>query len=51
MTAVVLADGTDAQNPGIELHWEGEPGAKRLVIDRDDHSVYDDLVARAAGYS
>ena len=44
---VFLADGTDVHNPGVEFHWEGERGAKRLVIDADDRSVYDDLVQRA----
>jgi predicted DsbA family dithiol-disulfide isomerase len=46
---VFLPDGSDELNPGIELHWEGEKGARRLVIDRDDSSIYDDLVRRAAG--
>ena len=45
---VFLADGTEAHNPGIEFHWEGEHQSKKLVIDRDDRSVYDDLVQRAA---
>lgn len=44
---VFLPDGTDVHNPGVEFHWEGEAGAKRLVVDRDDPSVYDDLVRRA----
>lgn len=42
-------DGTDAHNPGIEMHWEGEHGVGFPVIDRDDPSVYDDLLKRAAG--
>ena len=45
---VFLPDGTDAHNPGIEFHWEGEGGSKRLVVDADDRSVHDDLVQRAA---
>ena len=45
---VFLADGDDVHNPGVEFHWEGEKGSKRLVIDRDDPSVYGDLVRRAA---
>jgi predicted DsbA family dithiol-disulfide isomerase len=45
---VFLPDGTNEHNPGIELHWEGEKGHKRLVIDRDDSDIYDDLVRRAA---
>ena len=44
-----LADGFDVHNPGIELHWEGEPGAGFPVVDRDDPSAMDDLVKRAAG--
>jgi predicted DsbA family dithiol-disulfide isomerase len=45
---VFLPDGTNEHNPGIEIHWEGEAGARRLVIDRDDSDIYDDLVRRAA---
>ena len=48
---VFLADGTDEHNPGIALHWEGEKGAKRLVIDRDERFVYDDLMRRAVADS
>lgn len=44
-----LPDGTDAHNPGVEFHWEGEKGARRLVIDRDEPAVYDELVARVVG--
>ena len=45
-----LPDGSDVHNPGIEMHWEGESGSKRLVIDRDEGAaVYDELVRRAAG--
>jgi predicted DsbA family dithiol-disulfide isomerase len=43
-----LADGTSVHNPGVSFHWEGERGAKQLVIDDDDSSVYDELVLRAA---
>ena len=46
---VFLADGSDAHNPGVEFHWDGEGRSKTLVIDRDDRTVYDDLVRRAAG--
>jgi hypothetical protein len=45
---VFAPDGTAAANPGIEFHWEGERGDKHLVIDRDDPSIYDDLLQRAA---
>ena len=43
-----LADGTNAANPGIEMHWEGEHGEGFPVVDSDDPSVYDDLLRRAA---
>jgi predicted DsbA family dithiol-disulfide isomerase len=46
-----LADGSDVQNPGIELHWQGEPGAGFPVVDTDDPSIYDHLVKRAAEVS
>jgi predicted DsbA family dithiol-disulfide isomerase len=45
---VFAPDGTAAANPGIEFHWEGDRGDKHLVIDRDDPSIYDDLLQRAA---
>jgi predicted DsbA family dithiol-disulfide isomerase len=41
-----LRDGTDVHNPGIAMHWTGKHGFP--VIERDDPSVYDDLVKRAA---
>lgn len=44
-----LPDGCDAHNPGIRFHWEGDPGVGFVVIDRDDPSVYDELLRRAAG--
>jgi predicted DsbA family dithiol-disulfide isomerase len=44
-----LADGSDVHNPGVELHWEGEPGAGFPVVDKDDPAVYDQLVKQAAG--
>jgi len=43
-----LADGTDAANPGIELHWEGEHGEGFPVVDSDDPSIYVRLLERAA---
>jgi predicted DsbA family dithiol-disulfide isomerase len=41
-----LPDGRDTHNPGIEMHLAdgGFP-----VVDKDDPSIYDDLVGRAAG--
>jgi len=44
-----LADGTDAHNPGIEMHWEGRPGEGFPVVDRDEPTIYEDLLRRAAG--
>lgn len=44
-----LADGTSVQNPGIEASWtEGDDHLWRPTITRDDPSVYDDLLRRAA---
>ncbi|MEO8252325.1 MAG: DsbA family protein [Chloroflexota bacterium] len=44
-----LADGTNLQNPGIEAEWaQGDDGFWRPTITRDDLSVYDDLLQRAA---
>jgi predicted DsbA family dithiol-disulfide isomerase len=45
---VFLADGSDVHNPGMELHWEGEPGAGFPVVDKDDPSAMEQLVRRAA---
>lgn len=42
------ADGSDIHNPGIRLSWTGEPGRSFVRIDRDDPSVYDELLRRAA---
>ncbi|MCX5205545.1 DsbA family protein [Streptomyces sp. NBC_00237] len=42
-----LADGTDTHNPGIELRWEGEPGAGYPVVEHDDPHAYDTLVQQA----
>jgi predicted DsbA family dithiol-disulfide isomerase len=48
---VFCPDGTNAHNPGVEIHWEGSPGHRSLVIDRDEPAVYDELVLTAAGRS
>ena len=45
---VFCPDGSDELNPGVEIHWDGEPGARYLVVDRDEPAIYDDLVRRAA---
>lgn len=43
-----LQDGSDVHNPGVQLHWEGRPGAGFPVIDSDDPAAMDALVRRAA---
>jgi predicted DsbA family dithiol-disulfide isomerase len=40
-----LADGMNAENPGIEVAWDGDIG----TITRDDPAAIDAFVARAAG--
>lgn len=42
-----LPDGTDVHNPGVELRWNGRKGIGFPVVDRDDPSVYLDLVRRS----
>ena len=44
-----LPDGTDIANPGVTLHWEGGHGHGFPVVDRDDPSVYEQLLRTAAG--
>ncbi|MGQ0803177.1 MAG: DsbA family oxidoreductase [Actinomycetota bacterium] len=43
-----LPDGTNAHNPGIDMHWERGPSGRRPVIDRDDPTIYEELLRRAA---
>ena len=43
------ADGTNAQNPGIEIGWHGDDGGGFATIRRDDPTAIDDFVRRAAG--
>ncbi|HEX2047272.1 MAG TPA: DsbA family protein [Acidimicrobiales bacterium] len=43
-----LPDGTNAHNPGIEMHWEGEQGKGFPVVTKDDPSIYGDLLVQAA---
>ena len=45
---VFLADGTEAHNPGIEMHWEGEHGRGFPVIDSFRPETYEELLRRAA---
>lgn len=42
-----LPDGSDVHNPGIEMHWQGEHGEGTVIVDDDDPSVYEDLLAGA----
>ncbi|MEP7082926.1 MAG: DsbA family protein [Chloroflexota bacterium] len=44
-----LPDGTDAHNPGITFHWEGDHGIGFPVIDADEPAIYEELLHRAAG--
>ena len=43
-----LPDGTDVTNPGITVHWQGEWAKGFPVIDADDPSAVEALVARAS---
>ena len=45
---VFLRDGSDFANPGMEMAWDGEAGRGFPRIERDDASVYDEIVRRAA---
>jgi predicted DsbA family dithiol-disulfide isomerase len=45
----VFVSGLDAHNPGVEMHWEGEHGRGFPVVDKDDPSVYEELLVHAAG--
>jgi predicted DsbA family dithiol-disulfide isomerase len=45
---VFLPDGESVHNPGVEMHWEGEHGEGFPVVDKDDPSVYERLLAAAA---
>ncbi|GGQ01684.1 hypothetical protein [Streptomyces roseolilacinus] len=44
-----LPDGSDVHNPGINLRWEGEPGAGSPVVENDTPGAYEVLVRRALG--
>jgi predicted DsbA family dithiol-disulfide isomerase len=45
----VFVAGMDAHNPGIQMHWAGEHGRGFPVVDKDEPSVYEELLAHAAG--
>lgn len=43
----VFVAGADAHNPGVEMHWEGEHGKGFPVVDKDNPSIYEELIQRA----
>ena len=46
---VFCPDGTDVHNPGITMTWTKDPGRGFPVIEKDDPTVYDELLRRAVG--
>lgn len=44
-----LADGTNAANPGVEVHYTGDYGVGFPIATADDPSIYEALLLRAAG--
>lgn len=44
----VFVAGADAANPGVDMHWHKEHGTGFPVVDKDDPSVYEELLGRAA---
>jgi predicted DsbA family dithiol-disulfide isomerase len=42
-----LADGGDFHNPGVEFHWNGEPGRGYPVLDDDRSDAMEQLLERA----
>jgi len=43
-----LPDGTNAHNPGVEMHWVGDHGKGFPVVDADDPGVYKSLLEATA---
>jgi predicted DsbA family dithiol-disulfide isomerase len=43
-----LHDGTNRENPGLEVDWREEEGAWVPTVTRDDPAIYEALVRRAA---
>jgi predicted DsbA family dithiol-disulfide isomerase len=41
-------DGTSVNNPGIAVHWEGPWASGYPIVDKDDPTVYEHLLQRAA---
>ena len=46
-----LPDGGDVFNPGVQFHWEGEPGEGFPVLDRDDPQCFGALIDGAVAGS
>ena len=44
---VFLASGGDFHNPGVKLHWQDGEDGGFPVIEKDDSSVYDELIEKA----
>ena len=42
-----LSDGSDITNPGLDVRWQGEWAKGFPVIERDDPSIYEDLLLRS----
>jgi hypothetical protein len=46
---VFLGDGSDFANPGIEKEWIcGQEGEGFVLVEKDDPSVYEEILRRAA---
>lgn len=43
-----LPDGTDIHNPGVTMSFQGEHGSGFPVVSKDDPSIFEDLLKRAA---
>ncbi len=48
---VFCPDGTNAQNPGIEIGWRADGAEGAYLVERDDPTAIDELVRRAADRS
>lgn len=46
---VFLPGGESVHNPGVDMHWEGKHGEGFPVVDKDDPSVYERMLAAATG--
>ena len=42
-----LPDGSDITNPGLDVRWQGEWAKGFPVVERDDPSIYEDLLLRS----